>query len=97
MTAQTSFAPATASTGKIDLTHNTLADKLWSVCCHDFSDKFVAGGTRETVIAPKKFQIGVADASAQEANDRIALRPPRLSCLSYRCATFFKVDCDHAG
>ena len=97
MTAKASLAPVTSPAREIDLADNTTAQEAWIVGCHNFSDEFVSRRARESVIAAKKLEIGVADASAQKTNHRIAFGPARLWNLSYRCATLFKVNRNHSG
>jgi hypothetical protein len=97
MTFQTSLAPIATPAGEVDLANNAIADQTRVIGPHDFSDKFVTRSARESVITTKKLEIRVADASYQEANQRVAFGPSRLSCLSYRRSACFKVNRNHSG
>ena len=97
MTFQPSLAPIATPAGEIDLPNNAVAYQAGGIRPHDFSDKFVTRSARESIITTKKLKIRVADASFQEANQRVAFGPSRFSCLSYRRSACFKVNRNHSG
>ena len=97
VTTQTLLAPLATPAREVNLADNATAYKARSISRCNFSDEFVTGSTRESVIAAKKLQVCVADASAQKANYRITFGPAGLSRLSYRCPTSLKVNRNHFG
>jgi len=96
MTPQASLAPVTTTAREIDLTNNPTATEVWTVCFDHFSDELVAGRARESIVPAKKLQIRVADASTQQTDHRIALRPARFWNLLYGCTALLKVNRNHS-
>jgi hypothetical protein len=95
--AQTAGAPVTSSAREIDFADNAATDETWITGGNHFTDEFVSGSAREFVIATQEFQIGIADASREEANHRIAFATTRFCHVSYRCSPSFKVNRNHSG
>ena len=69
MPSNASRAPGTSSTRKVDFAHHALADEVRIVGCDHFSDELMAGNTGETVVTPLQFEIGIADAADEQANE----------------------------
>ena len=97
MTFEATRAPFASPAGEVDFADNALSYKALIICHNDFADEFMSRGSREVVVAAKKFQIGIADASAQEPDRCIAFRPPWLADASYGSASFLKVNRNHQG
>jgi hypothetical protein len=97
VTAQPALAPIATPACEIDLTNDAFACKTGSIRGHDFSDEFMTGRARKSVVTTQKLDVCVADTSAEKANHSIAFRPARFWHVSYRCAPSFKVNRNHAG
>ena len=95
--AETSLAPVTTPACEIDFSDHAATQQPRIVGINHFTDEFVAGRARKTVVAAKELDIRIADAAAQKSNDSVTLRPSGFPDLFYRRTTLFKVDRDHAG
>ena len=97
MPAKIAFAPFALSAGEIDFTDDSFADEIALIRCHHFTDKFMSRRSRETVIAPKQFEVGIADAGTQKPNKGIAGGPTRFGYADDGGTTLFNVNGDHAN
>jgi hypothetical protein len=95
--AETSLAPVTTPACQIDFADDAATEQPRIVGINHFTDEFVAGRSRKSVVPAKELDIRIANAAAQKSNDSVTLRPSGFHDLSYRRTTLFKVDRDHAG
>ncbi len=68
---------------QIDFADHPLPHQLAVVGFDNLAHELVAGCSGETVVAALQFEIGIADAAAQQTNPRKAVRAPRAAA---RCA-----------
>ena len=73
MPAESLAAPIAAAALEIDLAHHAAADQVAPLRFHHFADELMAGNAGKAVIAALQFEIGIADAAAQQANERETL------------------------
>jgi len=78
MAAEAAPAPSALSAREIDFADNALSDEIAIVRHHDFTNELMPGGSGESVVSTEQFQIRVTDSAAQQADQRISARPPRL-------------------
>jgi len=95
--AQAALAPVAAPAGEVDFPDNTTPHQPRIIRLNNFTNELVPRCARETVVPAEKLDVGVADAAAQQPDHRVTLWPTGFGDFSYRCATLFKVDRDHAG
>jgi hypothetical protein len=97
VTFERTCAPFAAATGEVDFTGDALAFPLRVIRLDHLADELVTRYSAEAVIASPEFEIGVADASAEEADE----------CVSFGAAgtgepvdfdtPVFEVDSKHSG
>src|ERR1035437_4926613 len=63
--------------GEVDLAHHTLAEERARAGFHHLGDELVTGCSGERVIAALEFEIGMADAAGQQAQEGEPLRTRR--------------------
>jgi hypothetical protein len=56
--------------GQIDFAHHPLSHQVSGIGLHHLGHKFVAGSAGEGIVTALEFQIGVADARAEEPEHR---------------------------
>jgi hypothetical protein len=90
-------APLAAAAGEVDLTGDALADPARIVGFDDLTDELVTGCSTEAVVAALEFEVGVADAAAEEAKERESLGAAGPGHFAEFDATVFEVDGKHSG
>ena len=95
--AKAALAPIAPPAREIDFSNNAPANQARIGRRDNLSDKFVPGYTGEAVVTLKQFKIGVAYATTQETDYRIAFRSSWPGNLPDRDTMLFKVDRKHAG
>ena len=63
---------------------------------HHFGDELVAGRPGESVVAALQFEIGIADAAGQQAQEGEPLRTRRNRHGARGDRAIFQVNCEHA-
>ena len=79
--AESAPAPGTGVARNIDFADDAFADEVLRIGFDDFAHEFVARDAGESVIATPQFEIGVADAGLNQADEGEALGPFRLLYL----------------
>src|SRR5579859_4978862 len=97
MPAEAPPAPVAAAATQVDLSHYALPDQFAPPRLHHLTHKLVSRNAGETVIAALQFQIGIADAAAQQPDQRESLRRARPRNSFQRHAPIFYVNCNHRG
>src|SRR5258706_2552793 len=77
MAPQTSPAPVALAASQVDFAHHAVSQQAPVIGFNNLAYELVARRSRKTVVASLQFQVGVADAAAQQANPRKAFRAPR--------------------
>jgi len=95
MASESALAPGAVGTRQVDFAYDSFASECWRVAFDNFADKFMAWGAQEAVVSALEFEIGVADASYQEADEGEGLGPFRGSYLLDRYAARVEVDRQH--
>jgi hypothetical protein len=62
-----------------------------------FAHEFMAGRAGEAVVAALEFQVGIADAAAEQADQGETRGPVRARLVAYFDASVFQVYGQHAG
>ncbi len=73
--AQTLAAPLAVRASEIDFAHHAFGQQRAVVRCGHFGHKFVPGRAGEAIVAALQFQIGIANAGHQQAQQRVARGP----------------------
>jgi len=82
--------------GEVDLAHHTLAEERARAGFHHLGDEFVTGSAGEPVIAALQFEIGMADAAGQQAQESEPLGTRRNRQRAGGDYAILQVNCDHA-
>ena len=96
MASQVPAAPFAIGTGQVDLAGHTLADEGVCIGFHHLGDEFVTGRSGEAVVAALQFEIGIADAAGQQAEEREALGTRRNWKRAGGDCAILQVNCEHA-
>jgi hypothetical protein len=91
MAAHTVPAPIALSTAEIDFPNDAASRKVAVVRRDDFTHEFVTGSPTESVIAPLKFEIRIADPSQKQPDQCESGLPRRASNLANLNAAVFKM------
>ena len=75
MTAQAAPAPVARAAGQVDFADDAPADPLGRIGFDHFAHELVPGRAGEAVIAALQFEVGIADAAAEQADEREARGP----------------------
>jgi hypothetical protein len=62
-------APGASVTGQIDFADDAFAEQIRVIRLNHLAGEFVAGSAREIIIAALQFEVGIADASREKANE----------------------------
>jgi hypothetical protein len=89
-------APFALTAGEIDFPNNTAPDKTWRIGLDDFTDEFVSRRSAKPVVSPLKFQVRVADAGTQQADQRKSRGSRRLPRVSDGYPALLEMDRKHA-
>src|ERR1019366_953032 len=90
---QSAAAPFAMGAGEIDFSGHALAEERGRVRFGHLGDELVTGRTGEGVVAALEFEIGVADAAGQEAQEREARGPGRDGQGAGGDDAVFQVNC----
>src|SRR2546422_346600 len=88
-------APFAHAAIQIDLPDDAPADQIRSVGLDDFANKLVPGCSSKAVVSALQFQVRVADAGPEHANQREARRPRRPRNISHLDAAVLYAYRDH--
>ena len=97
MTAQPARAPIALAAGKIDLAHHSASGPTWRVCFNYFSNEFMPGNPSKTVVAALQLQVGVTNATRNQAKQRMAFGSFTFGNVADADSALFDVDGDHEG
>src|SRR5439155_27287706 len=90
-------APVAAAATQIDLAHHAPPDQVAPVRLHHFAHELVPWYARETVIAALQFEVGIADAAAQQPDQRKSSWRARTRNAFHRDTAIFEVNRKHRG
>src|SRR5262249_47604379 len=88
-------APVAIPAGEIDFADDTPAQQLRIIRRDNLANELVPGSACESVVAAKQFQIGIADATAQQTDRCVPFRRARPACFLQRHAALFEMDSNH--
>jgi hypothetical protein len=87
------FAP---SAGEIDLAHDAPANPAWVAGRDHLADELMPGRSVEPIIPALQLQIGVADPTANQPDQRKTLRANRFRDFPYLYHSVLQVNAQHA-
>ena len=93
--AEPAAAPVAVAAGEVDFAGDAAADDGAAIGLDDLADELVAGDAAEAVVAALELEVGVADATQQEANARVAFGAAWERDFAKRDAAVFEMDGDH--
>ena len=96
MPAKSAPAPIAVAASQVDFAHDAASAQLGIRAFHHFANKLVARRSAEAIIAALKFQVGIADASVNQPNQREAVRNFRTCALANRDVPTFEMNREHA-
>ena len=82
--------------GEVDLAGDTLSDEGARIGFYYLGDEFVTGRSGEAVVAALQFEIGIADATGQQAQEREAPGTLRNWERAGGDCAILQVNCEHA-
>ena len=88
-------APLAAPASQVDLADDAAAHERARVRLHHLADELVSRRSAEAVVAALQFEIGVADARAQQPDQRVSRLPARLGPVPDFDETVLQVDGEH--
>ena len=89
-------APFAVRAGQVDFAGDALAGEGWSIGFDHFGDEFVAGSSGEAVVAALQFEIGIADAGHEEAEEGEPLGAGRDGQGAGGDCAILQMNCEHA-
>jgi len=95
VTAEAAPAPFTFLASEIDLAYHSMTDPTGRVRLHYFADEFMAGRPAKSVIAALEFQIGIADSSVQQPDEREPSGPRRAPLVHHSDLSVFQTNGEH--
>ena len=95
MAAHTATTPRTIVTAEVDFADDALANEIAGIGRDYFADELVAGNAGESVVSAPEFEIGVADASLDQADKGEAIGPIRFRRLPDGGGARFQVNGNH--
>jgi threonine synthase len=95
MASQALCAPVAGAACQVDLAHHALADPVRRIGANHLADKFVAGRSAKTVVSPLKLQVGIADPSGQQPDQRESFRAAWRRLLPHLYLTVFQMNREH--
>jgi hypothetical protein len=92
MASQPAGAPLAFAARQIDLANHALADPSPVVRVDDFADKLVARRTAKAVITALQLEVGVANSTEEQADQRESRRAPGPGTLTHRYGAVLKTN-----
>ena len=89
-------APFAMRAGEVDFAGHAFADEGGGAGFHHLGDELVAGRSGEGVVAALQFEIGIADAAGQQAEESEPLGTRRNRQVADGDGAILQVNCDHA-
>src|SRR5215475_7872029 len=78
-----SAAPFALSTSKVNLSDNAPPQQVWIVGTNDFTYEFVARRPAKSIVAAPELEVGVANTSQQQSNERESFRALRPTDIAH--------------
>jgi hypothetical protein len=91
MPAQAATAPLAPAAGQVDLANHAASNQRGRIRLDHLADELMAGRAGKAVITALEFQIGIADASAEQADESEARGPVGARLVVYFYASVFQV------
>jgi hypothetical protein len=91
MAAEAAPAPVARAAGQVDLADDAAADPRGRIRLNHFANEFMAGRAGEAIVTALEFEIGIADAAAEQADQGEAREPVRARLIAYFYASVFEV------
>jgi hypothetical protein len=95
MAAEAAPAPLASAAGQVDFADDATANPRGRIRLDHFPDELVSGRAREAVVTALQFQVGIADAAAQQADEGESLGPVGARLVANFYAPVFYVCCKH--
>src|ERR1700733_6690625 len=85
-----------AAASQVNFAHHAPADPFRRIGLQHFAHKLMAGYSSEVVISALQFQVGIADAAAEQANQRESFGASRARLVARFHASVFEMYRQHA-